>query len=164
MNPTTTPDGRVSDVWTAEDTSAEPPNVNEEATVEDLEGEAVTILTGAYRIDESQTALAISQQIAASLLNGIPVGVGAFVDTAVQEWTAGSAPLNAVNLNDPQGGGHWICLDGFSIVDDVYVFDIANSWGTSYGDAGHFSVTGAWIAAAASDLYPWAISQVASRA
>ena len=158
-SPATSPDGRNSDVWTAADTGG-PDDVNDEATIEDLEAEGFTIITGEYRIDE--TAADLGAQIAASIAAKFPVGVGAFVDSGVMDWAAGDPPINSINLSDPQGGGHWYAITGYTYDGSSYVFIVANSWGAAYGDAGHFLITDAAIKQSASDIYPWAIARVAS--
>jgi len=160
-----TPDGRNSDIWSAIDVAgvnnAPAANVNSEVDFLTLEQAGQKLIVGEYRIDESASDLvALAQQCLA--VGKAPIGVGIFVDSQVMNFTASSAPVGPPNTNDPNGGGHWICIVGYrasTMVPGTVDWEIVNSWGDSYGDAGHFWAQQAWIQSA-SDLYGWTIRSV----
>jgi hypothetical protein len=127
----------------------DPSNVNQTEDLLELEQAGQKIVVGEYRIDE--TASDFLDQVRLSLAAKVAVGLGIFVDTSFQEWTNGDPPLDSVNLNDPNGGGHWICCVGYDTTQDF--FELLNSWGPSFGDAGHIRVSSAWMQAAVSDCY-----------
>jgi hypothetical protein len=137
-----TSDGRNSDV--------EPSNVNLEPDLLALEKASTTIVTGTHRIDE--TASDVVDQACAAIAAGFPVYDGFFVDSAFEQWTRGSAPIAAPNLNDSSGGGHAVYLSGYTTVAGSRVFTLSNSWGRGWGDDGRCLVSEAWLRACW-DLY-----------
>lgn len=146
------PQGYISDV----DAS----NVNEDPKLGDLEKEALCIVTGEYRIDE--TASDFIAQVCTALASGgakglgAPIGLGIFVDTAFENWDPSQPPLSTVNLNDPQGGGHWVCATSYRTdANGKIVFRGPNSWGVGWGDQGHFEFTEDWLKASCMDCYPF---------
>jgi hypothetical protein len=141
-----TSDGRYSDV--------EPSNVNVEPTVIELEEAGVSLDSGMYEIPNDNNA---DTAIQTALLQNIPTGTGAFVDTAFMSWTPNLPPLDDVNLDDPNGGGHWMSLDGASVTisGNQIVYELVSSWGTSVGDNGIFRVTQNWRKKAVFDAFPW---------
>jgi hypothetical protein len=171
MAPTVTPDGRYSDVWGPGDLTGLPlaqPNVNTEPDLLDLETSGLKLLTGEYRIDESDPTLA--QQILASVNAKAPGGVGIFVDSAFMSWDPSTGPIKSINLADPQGGGHWLALTyGYTTPAGVVVLGGPNSWGAEwpvtagsgvpgspYWKPGHWEVEAPGLQAAMSDclLFP----------
>lgn len=125
--------------------------VNDEPTLGDLEDDAETLLVGEFRIDE--TAPDVVEQVCRAIAQGYPVGVGIFVDSAFENYAPGAVPIGAPNVNDPNGGGHWIVLTSY-VTNAVgrRVFRGPNSWGPGWGDSGHFVASEEWVRAAW-DLY-----------
>jgi hypothetical protein len=159
---TLTPDGRFDDVWGDDDLrglrNAPPANVNDDPNFADLMTAGLKRTLGEYRIDETQAGfdVLVRQTIA---IAKVPVGVGTFVDSAVMQFTSSSAPVGAPNMNDPNGGGHWIVIDGYRRDPNNpgdWIYDVHNSWGSAYGDAGGFRGNTDWLAAV-TDLIPWTI-------
>lgn len=154
-----TPDGRYSDVWGPDDGPA-PPNVNVEPQLGEFEAGAKQIVLGEYRIDEKATDFVA--QTCAAISQGMPVGIGVFVDSTFEAWGEGwtpdRQPVSTVNLNDKTGGGHWLCITSYRIVNGEVIFRGPNSWSKSWGDQGHFEVTDAWLRKACSDAYVWKIA------
>lgn len=146
-----TADGRNSDC----DSS----NVNAEPTLEQLEEDVLFVVVGEYRIDE--TADDVVTQICFCLDEGIPVGIGAFVDTVFEDWSPGSSPVPAPNTNDPTGGGHWFAIQGYITLNGKRVFKITNSWGIGWGDGGHAYVSEEFVKQAW-DLYAMQVSRKAA--
>jgi hypothetical protein len=150
-----TSDGRNSDV--------EPANVLEEEQLAEVEADHGTILTGEYRVNETdadfidQLCAALAGVGAGQGGRGCALGVGAYVDQAVMDWAKGAAPLSVPNLSDPRGGGHWFAVTSYRTAGGKRVFRSLNSWGRGYGDAGHWEFTEDWLRAqvpAGLDLYP----------
>lgn len=138
-----TSDGRFSDVT--------PRDVNDEPQLGDLETDALRLVVGEYRIDE--TADDVVDQVCAAIAAGIPVGVGIFVDRAFENWMPGQPPIGAPNERDPEGGGHWVVLTAYTTdAKGSRVFRVVNSWGDTWADAGTALVSEAW-AKKAFDLY-----------
>jgi hypothetical protein len=175
-----TPDGRNSDVWSLDDVrglpNAPPANVNDEEDIASFEADALTVVTGEYRILETASDV-ITQMCAAlsgvgTLQNGVPcaVGFGGFVDGAVMDWKAGDPPLTKFDTSDPRGGGHWFCKSSYSTGHfNGYVkrvFRVINSWGADYGDRGHFEVTEDWVyqqVPMGCDIYPFHVADVSPK-
>lgn len=154
-----TPDGRFSDIWDYPDVAPlglRSSNVNDDPNFGDLMTAGLRRQIGEYRIDEGSpdVGLLVRQTIAVAK---VPVGVGIFVDSAVMNFTATSNPVGAPNTNDPNGGGHWITIDGYA-KDAIggWIYEIHNSWGSGYGDNGGFRGNDAWLRAA-TDLICWTI-------
>jgi hypothetical protein len=130
-------DGRNSD--------CEPSTINREPTFAELETDAVTILLGCYAI--RSTGSQRVSEIKQALSNGLPVCVGAFVDTAFMRWDPKSGPIGAPNWGDPDGGGHWLCALGHSSTyTGKTAFIVRNSWGTGWGSSGDCEVSEDFIA------------------
>lgn len=140
-----TPDGRNDDVWGPDDVIGIPgvkANVNDEPSLVDLETAGLRLVTGDYRIDEQRPdfgAQIRSALAGTSSVKPCAVGIGIFVDTGFQNWDPRSGPIKNINLGDPQGGGHWLCLS-YSYIDsrNTIVFGGPNSWGLGWplGSAG----------------------------
>jgi hypothetical protein len=146
-----TSDGRYSDV--------EAGNVNTKPTLGEEESEGLAMIAGEYRIDTSLPGYAdlVCGALAGSA--GTPpatVGIGVFVDSAFENWTPANGPLTAPpNFDDPNGGGHWIFIVGYTTLPTgKRVFDVCNSWGMKWGDGtGHIQIHEDWIAVSCSDCY-----------
>lgn len=130
----------------------DPSNVNDEPNLTDLEADAEKVVVGEYRIDEQ--AADFVTQVMASVAAGVPVGIGVFVDTGFENWAPPQPPLNTVDMNDPNGGGHWLCITSYRTETNGKVtFRGPNSWSARWGDAGHFEVTEDWLKTSCSDAY-----------
>ena len=130
------PDGRNSDVWGPNDqNNGALPNVDTEPTLNELEDSGLCLLAGEYRIDE--TATNAVGQIQAAVSSGFSVGVGIFVDTAFMSWDPSTGPIRSVNLQDPQGGGHFPVVDYYyTMADGTVVVGGPNSWSTNWPGVG----------------------------
>jgi hypothetical protein len=137
------PDGRYSDIMGPDDVAAlnlyPPvtivPNVNDEPSLLDLETSGLKLLTGEYRIDERNPNFAA--QIQASIASKAAAGIGIFVDSAFMNWNPSSGPIDSIDLNDPQGGGHWLSLDyHYTDASVGVVFGGPNSWGSAWPSGG----------------------------
>jgi hypothetical protein len=152
------PDGRYSDVIGPSDAGVA--NVFDEEDFAKLETDGQRIVTGEFRIDENAPNLV---DLVRQTLFGAkaPVGVGTYVDSQVMGFGPTSAPVGPGNLNDPNGGGHWITIDGYRRNPNtgLYEFDVHNSWGPDYGDAGSFWGTEVWLRSA-TDLIAWTVRNV----
>ena len=156
-----TPDGRRSDVWTADDVRSLQPapvaNINDEPDVGDLEVGATTLIVGEHRIDErlaSEAPNLVRQTLA---VLGAPVGVGMLIGREVQHFHADSPAVGPTPKTEAGAGGHWFTVIGYRpsrTIPGEYEFEVCNSWGAGYGDAGHFWLSEAALASA-SDLYAW---------
>lgn len=145
-----TADGRNSDV--------DPATVNDEPRLDQSATEALTIITGGYRIDE--TAADMAEQVCAALAAKMPVGLGFFCDSRFQAWTPAAGPLNSYNLQDQTGGGHFVVIVGYRTdASGARIFRILNSWSALWGDTGFIEVTTAWLRAVAWDLYIFNVSE-----
>lgn len=133
---TPTPDGRYDDVWGPNDVAGLPnaplPNVNDEPSLLDLEQSGLKLLTGEYRIDETNPGFA--SQIQASIASNAAAGIGVFVDSAFMRWDGSTGPINNIDLTDPNGGGHWLSLDYYYYDPHtgLLVFGGPNSWGEGW--------------------------------
>ena len=136
-------------------TDVDPTNVNDEPFLGDLETEANTIVVGEYRINEKSSSFV--SQVCSAIASGAPVGIGVFVDAAFMAWDpkVDASPLNDVDLNDQDGGGHWLVITGYRTENGVIIFRGANSWSEDWGSFGHFEVTANWLKKACSDCYPF---------
>jgi len=168
-----TADGTVVEYGTANaspslgaNSDVDPANVGNDSSMLELERDAETLLVGEYRIDEK--ASDVIGLMCAALATGIdgrgsPLGLGVFVDTAFENWDPATGPVSAVNVNDPDGGGHWLAVTSFyTLPNGKRVFRGPNSWGQTWGDAGHFEVTEDFIRASASDIYVFTVRKAAS--
>lgn len=175
-----TPDGRNSDIWSDDDIrsvkGAPPANVNEEEDLGDLLVAGKKVIVGIYRVDETKADFLT--QIEAAIAQGYAVGIGIFVDSAFESWSPTAQPegLKSVNFNDPNGGGHWICLDAYKTnADGSKTYSGPNSWGswgagplvdqTCQNKSGHWRATDAWMRAQASqgmDIYVFKLLSVSS--
>lgn len=158
-----TPDGRNDDVWSDDDLAAAgitgiAANVNHEPSLVDLETAGLRLVTGDYRIDESKPDFGAQIRAAlagTSAVKPCAVGIGIFVDSAFQQWDPRRGPIASVNLADPLGGGHWLCLSySYLTSSNAIVFGGPNSWskawpaapdggppGSPYWTPGHYEIT-----------------------
>lgn len=140
-----TPDGRNSDIWTDQDTSSKPANVNNEPDGNQLQQAGTTLITGEFMVDPNATN--VSDQVAAALASGYPVYTAFFCDSAFEQLQPGQI-AHAPNQNDPNGGGHATYLSGYTTnPDGTRTFILTNSWGTSWCDNGRCLVSEAWLKA-----------------
>lgn len=144
-----TPDGRYSDIWGPADTSAVPPNVNDDVQLDAEIAGRMNLDVTPYDIDVSggtqQVRLAFGVQ-------GTGVGLGIFVDSAFMNWNPANGPLGGTaNLNDPNGGGHWVTNAILSYdANGNPLWTIPNSWGIEWGQSGLIVVQDAWLASSLS--------------
>lgn len=170
MRCTLTPDGRYSDIWTAEDVENIPgaPAANDSLrpTAEEDAECAKHLVLGAYTIDPLDPHFV--QLVAAALSVGKPVTITAFVDSAFEDWgdndpTDATPPLAVLpNYADPTGGGHYITILAHKTLQDgSLAFLIWNSWGKDWGvsctgcpgEQGNIWVSDRWLAAACTEAY-----------
>lgn len=104
--------------------------VNDEPDLLSLETSGLRILTGEYRVDE--TGGAVIGQIQASLASNACAGIGIFVDSAFENWDPATGPISSINLNDPNGGGHWLSLDYYYMTSSAVILGGPNSWSVSW--------------------------------
>jgi hypothetical protein len=139
-----TPDGRYFDIWGSE--SSAPANVNNDVQFDaEVTGRQLLDMT-AYNIDVSGTADAIAAQVTPVLQTpGLGHAFGIFVDTAFENWNPANGPLDGeANLNDPNGGGHWLHQDEITLayVAGKRCWGFQNSWSQdNWGLQGRIYVT-----------------------
>lgn len=81
----------------------------------------------------SSTGVQRVAEVAQALASGYAVIFGTYVDTAFEDWN-GKTPIDYVDTNDQNGGGHMLCvlaveengIGGFNVVFD-------NWWGDNWG-------------------------------
>jgi hypothetical protein len=137
-------------------------NVLQEEKLGELAADASEILGKAQKIDPAGPFF--PDTVAAAVEQTGACGIGVFVDSAFQAFNPTDGPLQMVNLQDQNGGGHWICITSFrtSGVEELrkwgipvgtLIFRGPNSWTDQWGDKGHFEVTAPWLQASCSDCY-----------
>lgn len=142
----------------------DPSNVQDETDLIALEKEAKVLVVGDYRIQEGAgSTIATMKQVLAfggSQGKGVPIGIGALVDTPFMQYSAGDRPLDTpANANDPNAGGHWVCVVGYrTLPNGQTAFEIVNSWSVDYGNSGFVEVTDRWVLGSVSDIYAGTIS------
>lgn len=140
-----TPDGRISDVWTAQDTSAAPANVNAEPDLMGLEEAATKLIVGSHRIVE--TGPDVASVTAATIAAGFAVWLGFFADSAFESLKPGEI-ASLPNESDPNGGGHAVYLVGFDTrADGSLVYTLRNSWSSGWCSGGMCLVGEQWLEA-----------------
>jgi len=148
-------------------------NVDSLPTEAELAEEHVHLEPGAYRIDVSRPGW-IDQLCSAIDKHGAAC-TGSFVDSAFEAYTPETGPVRTVDLQDPNGGGHWLSVTGYRTVEETgddhvkfgvpvgeRVFTGPNSWGKDWGRAGHYEVTGPVLRKACSDCYGFAVQAAAT--
>lgn len=167
------PDGRQSDVWGPADVAnlaGVAANVNDKPDQQEEEQGVANIVVGEYTIPVGVAGTGGTDDNMASTISIVkrPVGVGLFVDSAVMQWTAGSTPIDSINLNDPNGGGHWVACDCYSIMEvnglSQRVYEIPNSWGVTYGQNGVVLITARALSQSMSDCIAWTCRKGAAAA
>lgn len=115
-------------------------NVNQEITLADED--KTMILPGAHLIDVSPSNGSLVQEWQAGVNANLGMTLALFVDTQNFMAYDGSAPIQKIDLNDPQGGGHqitgpcgWYTSPSLGL---VWIF--GNSWG-SWGASGFGEIT-----------------------
>jgi hypothetical protein len=151
-------------------TDVTPDNLNTPPALGVLISAAHRLIVGEYNLDLTASDAVVTA--CGLLAQNIPLYVGGFVDSAVENFTAGSAPVSAPNESDPNGGGHAMAIVGYKTLTaeeaepwgleagDV-LFEVLSSWGSGYGDAGHFWGTKAWFGSLW-DCWPWPVREVDS--
>jgi len=87
-----------------------------------------------YRI--TSTGVARAAEVARALALGHPVVFGMTVDTAFMRWN-GQDPIDHVDVNDPDGGGHMLCA--LAVDRDKLISD--NWWDLDWGAEGYVHLT-----------------------
>lgn len=80
-------------------------------------------------------------EVAAALAAGFGVIFGTFVDMPFERWDPSTGPIDSIDENDPDGGGHMLCVlavetdgkGGYNIVFDNWWDE---SWGIPTGEGG----------------------------
>lgn len=134
-------DGRYSD--------ADPATINAEPMLDDLELERLVVPVGERAIAGVGDGAILDQVVDGlrrALAGGFAVGLGVYVDTAFENWDPQTGPQGACDPNDPEGGGHWLCVIGYHTEPTgSTTFQIRNSWSRAWGLAGDIEVTPAFI-------------------
>ena len=163
-----TPDGRQSDVWGPTDVAALAniaANVNDKPDMQEHEEGLQNVIAGEYEIPVGQTGTGGTDDNMASIISITkrPVGVGLFVDSSVMQWKAGMTPIDSINMNDPEGGGHWVSCDSYTTMEvnglSQRVYEIPNSWGVEYGQNGVVLITARALGQSMSDCIAWTVRQ-----
>jgi Papain family cysteine protease len=139
------PDGRNSDIWTANDTTAQPPNVTIPASAAELAA-LTKFALGSNSIDPAAPNL--SDLLASCLAAGGVVYLGTEVGQAFEQLQGQTVAQPDTVANDPNGGGHALIIVGYrTMPDGTRQFKVQNSWGESWDDAGECWASLAWCAA-----------------
>lgn len=112
-------------------------NVNDEPTLRMLVQDHQNIVPMAHQI--LTTGASRVRDIKLALDAGSPVVFGTFVDQSFLDYMGGI--VGAQDQNDPNGGGHCMCLLGY----DGDTFIGRNSWDVTWGNAGDFSCSTSFI-------------------
>ena len=141
------PDDRFSDIWTANDTSAKPPNVN--LIPSGLEQKlATTHSVGQHTVDLTQSN---ASDIAAAVLSAskpAPLVIGTFVGPRFEHATPDDVVGPETDDGSGAGGGHAIEISGYRTVNGARQWRVTNSWGPSWCDNGRVWVTDAFLLSA----------------
>lgn len=142
------PQGFASDI--------DPSNVNALPTDAELAAEIQHLEPGAYRVD---TGTSFITQLRAGIAKCGAAGIGVFVDEGFEQYSPATGPISKVNLQDPNGGGHWLAVTSYRRgADGRFIFRGPNSWGPGWGDGGHYEVTEDFLVASCSDAYIFAVA------
>ena len=132
------PDGSYSDCY--------PANVNDDVQLDaEIEGRVQVDFT-AYDVDVSSANADTIASLVTPVLQTPAFGVayGIFCDSAFEAYDPANGPLDgAANLNDSQGGGHWIDADEITMtyVAGKRCWGLLNSWSATFGLNGRIYVT-----------------------
>lgn len=124
-----TPDGRLYDLWTDDDTGPGTGNVNDEPPFAALEQSAARIITGPYAIDPR--ASNASDLVAGAIAARMPVEIAGFVDTRFEQLGPNDV-MGAPDQSDPRGGGHAIYFAAYRTQGSARQFRVQNSWGAGW--------------------------------
>jgi hypothetical protein len=140
-----TPDGRESDIWSSADVQGgQRENVNDKPSLLDLETAGLRLDTKVARVDEG--TVDFGAQIQTLLENKCSLGVGIFVDTTnFMGWNPAKGPITQINVNDPQGGGHWLDLDYTYYSKGVQIVGGINSWSAEWPTIFGMSTSSLWL-------------------
>jgi hypothetical protein len=140
------PDGRFSDIWTANDTTAKPANVcldvtptEKAAELDQAFGEHTIDLTAPDALDVCMAALTASPPA--------PIVVGTWVGPAFENATPTDVVGPETQDNAPDGGGHAIRIVGYRTIGGVRSWLVSNSWGLNWCASGRVWVSDAWVLA-----------------
>lgn len=136
-------DGRFSD--------CDPTTLQQEPDLAALEQDSNCKLVGAYSIYETSQSDLVGAYMQNLCAFG-PIPTASFVDSAVMQWQMGMPPIDSVDQDDPQGGGHKYVIAGWSgylngklvpanTPGATRVWLLDNSWGAGWGNAGVGLVT-----------------------
>ena len=75
------------------------------------------------------------QGLKAALANGLPVGFGVSVTDSFLS-SDGPTIIDKPQVNDPVVGGHAMLIVGYEETSQGLLFDVQNSWSTSWRDGG----------------------------
>jgi hypothetical protein len=153
-----TPDGRNSDIWTAEDIEgipgAPPPNVSLRPTMRDDEESALDLVTGPVQL--SPAAPDFPEQIASRIFSDhVGTIVGLHATPQLENWTAGSPALQDVSgFTGTDGHGMAVTDYRTNASTGLLEFWARSSWG-AWGEFG-----GLWLSRAflvASTMEAWVV-------
>lgn len=82
------------------------------------------------------------KQLETAIRSNHPVIYGSPVSSAIQSYQPGQI-LTIPDANDIIGG-HSTCFTGVRYINGARVWRVRNSWGTDFGDNGHFLMDDAW--------------------
>ena len=139
-------------------------NVNDELKLGDFEKALAELLQAARIVDP--TASTFQDDLATAIEVTGAAAIGIFVDSGFEAYSPATGPVQSINQQDPNGGGHWLAVTSFRTVvagsdDDVkfhipvgtLIFRGPNSWTPSWGDAGHYEIIGPCLSQVCSDCY-----------
>jgi hypothetical protein len=131
--------------------------INREPALGELERDAVSLIVGEYRLDETSSDLVPTAR--GLIAKGVPIGIGCYVGPEFEGWNSAAA-FAPVNVGDPN---HWmLVVASRTEADGSTSFKICNSWG-AWCQQGHIWVASSFLAAPnTSDLYAFTVRQVTS--
>lgn len=86
------------------------------------------LVRGIYKVGEA--SVDTSHSVCEALSRGFPVFMGTYMTDALEGYQSG-----VLEPEDIQGPGHAMCIVGYE--DNGDVFEVANSWGESFGEQGY---------------------------
>ena len=135
-------------------TDVDEATLTREPRLDELEQEALTLITGEYALDLSDWVEAWAT-MQALLGQGFPLWVDLFVDTPLEvwgaEWTPSTPPVNQIDKSDPKGGGHALLLNELLVGTDGSITPSLLNWWGPWGapslsgkgnQTGHLRMTG----------------------
>lgn len=106
------------------------------------EKDAAARLTTQFAGIQYQRCSSVDQMVAA-INDGCGVMFGFIAFENIFGLDKKNYTLPMPGANDMPVGGHAVCADGYSVPDRY--FEIANSWGVSWGNGGHFRMPFEWF-------------------